>query len=57
MFTDKYGVLNNISGVGGLITTFDVDKDKLPYTDDELYEQLFDINNVVTFDIDMDDSQ
>lgn len=56
-FTDRYGILNNFSGAGGHIVTFDVDKDKLPYTDDELYEQLFDINNVVTFDIDMDDSQ
>ena len=57
LFTDKYGVLNNISGVGGQITTFNVDCDTLPYTDSEIYEQLFDINNVITFDIDMDDSQ
>lgn len=37
--------------------TFTVGSDTLPYNDDELYKQLFDINNIVDVKINMKDSE
>ncbi len=37
--------------------TYVVGADTLPYTDDEIYNQLFDLNNKVTVDIDMSNAE
>ena len=37
--------------------TFNVDSDTLPYTQEEIYTQLFDINNKVEIDIDMSNAE
>jgi spore coat protein CotH len=34
-----------------------VGKDRLPYTEEEIFEQLFDINNKITIKIDMEDKE
>ena len=36
---------------------FDIGVDQLPYSDEELYAQLFDLNNKITIRIDMPDSE
>lgn len=36
---------------------FDIGEDEMPYTDEELYSQLFDLNNKITIQIDMSDSE
>lgn len=38
-------------------TVFNIDKDVLPYTQEQIYTQLFDINNKVEIDIDISDSE
>ncbi len=38
-------------------TVFDIDKDKLPYTQKQIYNQLFDINNKIELDIDISDEE
>ena len=41
-----------------LITgTFNIDTDTLPYTQEQIYTQLFDINNKIEIDIDMSDEE
>ena len=37
--------------------TFDIDKDVLPYTEEEIFTQLFDINNVIEINIDISDDE
>lgn len=49
--------VSNISASTIKTGTFNVGVDKLPYTDDELYKQLFDINNKVDVRIDMKDGE
>lgn len=34
-------------------TTYNIDSDKLPYTQEEIFEQLFDINNKISIDVSM----
>ena len=36
---------------------YDIDTDTLPYSDEELYSQLFDINNRIDIDIDISDEE
>lgn len=36
---------------------YEVGKDTLPYSDEEMYKQIFDINNVVDIDIDMSNEE
>lgn len=37
--------------------TYNIDTDKLPYTQEQIYNQLFDINNKVEIDIDMSNDE
>lgn len=37
--------------------TYDIDKDELPFDEEVLYEQLFDINNRIEFDIDITEAE
>ncbi len=43
----------NSESYAATVKTYNIDKDKLPYTQEEIYEQLFDINNKVEINIDM----
>lgn len=38
-------------------TVFDIDKDRLPYTQKQIYDQLFDINNKIELNIDISDAE
>ena len=38
-------------------TTFNVDTDELPYTQEEIYAQMFDINNKIEIEIDISDEE
>lgn len=42
---------------GATVKTYNIDKDKLPYTHDQIYKQLFDINNKIEIKIDMSNSE
>lgn len=44
---------NTVSDSSKQAKEYVVGEDSLPYTDDELYQQLFDIHNKVTIDLDM----
>ena len=35
------------------VKVYDIDKDALPYTEEEIYSQLFDINNKIEFNFDI----
>ncbi len=39
------------------VKTYDIDKDELPYSEDEIFEQLFNINNVIEIKVDMSNDQ
>ena len=39
------------------VKEYEVGKDVLPYSDEEMYKQIFDINNVVDIDIDMSNEE
>lgn len=39
------------------VKVYEVGVDQLPYTDEELYKQLFDINNTVDVDVDMSNAE
>lgn len=38
-------------------TVFDIDRDSLPYTQKQIYDQLFDINNKIELNIDISDEE
>ncbi len=44
-------------GTDSTSTVINIDKDMLPYTQEEIYTQLFDINNKVEIDIDISDTE
>lgn len=39
------------------VKTYDIDKDELPYSEDEIFEQLFSIDNVIEINVDMKNDQ
>lgn len=39
------------------VKTYDIDKDELPYSEDEIFEQLFNIDNVIEIKVDMSKDQ
>ena len=63
IFTALLGCLTGCAGPASLLAekdvsgTYVVGEDTLPYTDDELYEMLFDIHNKVEVDIDISEEQ
>lgn len=42
---------------GATVKTYNIDTDKLPYTQEQIYKQLFDINNKIEVKIDMSNSE
>lgn len=52
------GIGTGISEVyGSSVKIYDIDKDTLPYTQEQIYKQLFDINNKVEMKLDMPDKE
>ena len=45
------------SNSGGDKDVIDIDKDKLPYSEEEIFDQLFDINNYIEVNIDISDEE
>lgn len=48
---------NNDSSISGEKKVINIDKDKLPYSQEEIFEQLFDINNYIEVNLDISDEE
>ena len=47
----------NDSSENGDKKALNIDKDKLPYSQEEIFEQLFDINNYIEINLDISDEE
>ena len=54
---DKTGDEGNDSSVSGDNKVINIDKDKLPYSQEEIFEQLFDINSYIEVSLDISDEE
>lgn len=47
----------NVNNEQSIVKEYEVGKDTLPYSDEEMYKQIFDINNKIDIDIDMSNEE